>query len=93
MHAYKRTSYIHAYTHTCARYYTHTHTKRHTYIHTYIHTGANVDAKDNMCVPDVVNGGLVKGATAAFHARAMKRNEWQKVVQLLELYSNEVICV
>jgi hypothetical protein len=74
--------------------HTYIHTSYITYIHTYIHnthwTGANVDAKDNTTVPDMVNGGIVKGATAAFHARSMKPNEWEKVVKLLELYSNEV---
>lgn len=34
-----------------------------------VHSGANVDSKDNVTVPDLVNGGVVKGASPSFHAR------------------------
>lgn len=33
--------------------------------------------------------GSLAGANAAFHCRLMKKNEWEKVCRLLELYSDE----
>jgi hypothetical protein len=54
-----------------------------------VHAGAPVDAKDKAMVPDPLGGGLIVGATPAFHARLMRRNEWERVVALLDLYSDE----
>jgi len=54
-----------------------------------VHAGAPVDAKDRTLIPDPNGGGVLNGANAAFHCRLMKKNEWEKVVQLLELYSDE----
>jgi len=54
-----------------------------------VHSGANVDCKDQVTVPDLINGGIIKGATPAFHAKLHKKNDWEKVVQLCEVYTNE----
>eukprot|EP00293_Proteomonas_sulcata_P013057 CAMPEP_0184293370 /NCGR_PEP_ID=MMETSP1049-20130417/4819_1 /TAXON_ID=77928 /ORGANISM="Proteomonas sulcata, Strain CCMP704" /LENGTH=566 /DNA_ID=CAMNT_0026601333 /DNA_START=39 /DNA_END=1739 /DNA_ORIENTATION=- len=54
-----------------------------------VHAGAPVDAKDNTVVPDPLGEGVMTGANAAFHAKLMKKNEWSKIVSLLELYSDE----
>lgn len=54
-----------------------------------VHAGAPVDAKDRTVIPDPVAGGIQNGANAAFHCRLMRKNEWEKVCQLLELYSDE----
>mmetsp|Transcript_62703 Transcript_62703/g.150761 ORF Transcript_62703/g.150761 Transcript_62703/m.150761 type:complete len:698 (-) Transcript_62703:133-2226(-) len=55
-----------------------------------VHSGADVDCKDNVTVPDLINGGVVKGASPSFHAKLHKKNDWEKVVQLLDLYTNEL---
>jgi hypothetical protein len=54
-----------------------------------VQAGAPVDAKDKTTVPDPLGGGTLVGATAAFHAALWKKNEWHKVVQLLQVYSDE----
>ena len=47
-----------------------------------VHAGAPVDAKDFTTIPDPMGGGLLVGASAAFHAALWKKNEWEKVVKL-----------
>ena len=44
---------------------------------------------DLTTIPDPMGGGLLVGASAAFHAALWKKNEWEKVVKLLQLYSDE----